>query len=48
MDDKPIFQLIGYVIAAIIVYYLLQTLIPFLVCGALGLVIYNIFLKRRF
>ena len=43
MDNKTSNQLIGYAVLAIIAYYLLQMIIPFLIYGVVGLVIWRIY-----
>jgi predicted PurR-regulated permease PerM len=42
MDDQKINKLIGYAIMAIIAYYLLQMVVPFLISGVVGLVVWRI------
>jgi len=50
VDEKQSNRTIGYLIVAIIAYYVLQMLVPFLVWGAIGLVswrVYNEFNKQK-
>lgn len=43
MDNKKFLELVGGLIAAILLYYVLQMILPFLVLGVVGLVIMQIF-----
>ena len=43
MDDKQINKFIGYAVVAIIAYYVLQMLVPFLIWGGLGLVVWRVY-----
>ena len=43
MDNKKFLEIIGYLIAAILFYYVLQMMLPFLVIGVVGLVILQLF-----
>ena len=47
MDDKHLAKYIGYAIAAIIAYYVLQLILPFLIAGIVGLLIYRFYLKKK-
>ena len=47
MDNKTSNQLIGYAVLAIIAYYLLQMIIPFLIYGVVGLVIWRIYQEYK-
>ena len=41
MDNKQMNQLIGYAVLAIIAYYVLQLIVPYLIYGVIGLVIWR-------
>jgi hypothetical protein len=43
MDHKQSNQLIGYAVLAIIAYYILQMLVPFLIYGVIGMVVWRIY-----
>jgi len=39
MDDKQINTIIGYAVVAIVAYYVLSAIIPFLIAGVIGWVV---------
>jgi hypothetical protein len=47
-DDKNINKFISYGILAVIVFYVLQLIMPFLLIGIVGLVIYQFVFKKKF
>lgn len=47
MNDKNSNQLIGYAVLAIIAYYVLQMLVPFLIWGVIGMVVWRIHQARN-
>jgi hypothetical protein len=47
MDDKNLKQFIGYAVLAIIAYYVLQMLVPFLFWGVIGMVIWRVYQERK-
>lgn len=46
MNDKFTYNYIGWVVAAIILYYLLKAIIPFLIAGVVILILCRIYMKR--
>jgi hypothetical protein len=47
MDDKQLNKAIGYALSAIIAYYLLQVLIPFLIYGLVIWIAWRIFTEYK-
>jgi hypothetical protein len=47
MDEQQLNKLIGYAVLAIIAYYVLQMIVPFLFWGVLGMVVWRIYLERN-
>jgi predicted negative regulator of RcsB-dependent stress response len=47
MDDKQTNKLIGYAVVAIIAYYLLQMIVPFLIWGVMGMVAWRIYQEHN-
>ena len=47
MDKNELNKMIGYAVMAIFAYYLLQIFIPFLIWGAIGMVVWRIYLERN-
>jgi hypothetical protein len=47
MNDKDINQTIGYAILAIVVYFILQAILPFLIIGIVGLIIYQVVYRKK-
>jgi hypothetical protein len=45
MDEKEHNKLIGYAVLAIIAYFILQALVPYLIWGVVGLVCWRIYLE---
>jgi hypothetical protein len=43
MDDKQQNQLIGYAVVAIIAYHILQAVVPFLIYGVIGVVMWRVY-----
>jgi hypothetical protein len=43
MDENRINKLIGYSVIAIVAYYVLQMIVPFLFFGMIGLVIWRVY-----
>ena len=43
MDDKKSNQIIGFAVVAIVAYYVLQMIVPFLVWGVIGLVGWRVY-----
>ena len=43
MDENRINKLIGYSVMAIVAYYVLQMIVPFLFFGMIGLVIWRVY-----
>ena len=43
MDSKHINQLIGYAVLAILAYYVLQMIIPYLLYGVIGLLAWRVY-----
>ena len=41
MKEQKINQLIGYAVLAIIAYYVLQMIVPYLIYGVIGMVIWR-------
>ena len=40
-------KIIGYLLAAIVAYYVLQIVLPFLIWGLIGLVVWQIYIAHR-
>lgn len=47
MDDKQTNKLIGYAVVAIIAYYLLQMIVPFLIWGVMGMVAWRVYQEHN-
>ena len=47
MDDKQSNQIIGGAILCIIAYYLLQMIVPFLIWGVIGMVVWRIYQEHN-
>jgi hypothetical protein len=47
MDENQTNKLIGYAVLAIIAYYVLQMIVPFLIYGVIGMVCWRIYLERK-
>jgi hypothetical protein len=47
MDDKQTNKLIGYAVGAIVAYYLLQMIVPFLIWGVIGMVVWRIYQEHN-
>ena len=47
MDDKQTNKLIGYAVGAIVAYYLLQMIVPFLIWGVMGMVAWRIYQEHN-
>ena len=45
MDDKNLDKTIGFAILAILTYYLLQMIVPFLIWGVIAMVAWRIYLE---
>jgi hypothetical protein len=45
MDNKQSNQMIGFAVVAIVAYYVLQMIVPFLIWGAIGLVSWRVYLE---
>jgi uncharacterized transporter YbjL len=43
MGDKEFNKTIGYAVMAIIAYYILQMLVPFLIWGVIGMVVWRVY-----
>jgi hypothetical protein len=43
MDENKINKFIGYSVMAIVAYYVLQMIVPFLFFGVIGLVIWRVY-----
>ena len=47
MNQKNWNQMIGFAVMAILAYYILQMLVPYLFWGVIGMVIWRIVLERN-
>ena len=47
MDENRTNKLIGYAVMAIIAYYVLQMIVPFLFFGVIGLMIWRVFQEHN-
>ncbi len=47
MDDKQMHKFIGYAVLLIIAYYVLQAVVPFLISGVIGMMIWRIYLETK-
>jgi hypothetical protein len=47
MNDKQMHQFIGYAVVLIIAYYILQAIVPFLIWGVFGVVVWRIYLETK-
>lgn len=47
MDDKQTETIVGYAILAIIAYYVLQLVLPFLFAGIIGIVVVRLYQKFK-
>ena len=47
MDEQQNTKLIGYAVMAIIAFYILQMIVPFLIYGAIGLVIWRVYHEHQ-
>jgi len=47
MDEKYVNKLIGYAVVAIVAYFVLQMIIPYLMYGVVGMVAWRIYLEKQ-
>jgi hypothetical protein len=47
MDENRTNKLIGYAVLAIIAYYVLQMLVPFLFWGVIGMVLWRVYQEHE-
>ena len=45
MDNKQLNKSIGYAVVAIVAYYVLQMIVPYLISGVIGLIVWRIYLE---
>ena len=47
MDEKYVNKLIGYAVVAIVAYFVLQMIVPYLMYGVVGMVVWRIYLEKQ-
>jgi fatty acid desaturase len=47
MDEKQFNKIIGYMVMAIIAYFVLQFIVPYLIYGVIGLVVWRVYLTYQ-
>ena len=47
MDEQQTNKIIGYAVMAIVAFYILQMIVPYLFWGVIGMVIWRIYLEHN-
>jgi hypothetical protein len=47
MDKNESNKFIGYAIMAIVAYYILQFIVPFLIWGVIGMVVWRVYMETK-